>query len=184
MQATEIRKGAVILYQKELYVVMEFAHRTPGTLRAFIQVSMKNLKSGKIIQARFASTENVERISLEPKPCQYLYHDSEGYHFMEMEDYHTFSLSGELLGERKYYLKENMELKIQFYEGAPLNPEFPKSVTLKVIESPPGIKGDSVSNNTKAAVCETGLKIQVPLFIDEGTEIKINTETGEYTGRA
>jgi elongation factor P len=184
MQASDVRKGAVLLYKKDLYVVTDFAHRTPGNLRAFVQITLKNIKNGKIIQDRFASTENLERVSLDPKSCQYLYHDSEGYHFMDMEDYHTFSLSEVTLGDKRFYLKDNMEIKIDFYEGQPLELELPKVVTLKVTEAPPGLKGDSVSNTMKTAVCETGLKIQVPLFVNEGIEIKVNTETGEYVSRA
>ena len=128
--------------------------------------------------------DNVDRAILDPKPCQYLYHDDDGYHFMDMESYHSFALSGDSLADTKYYLKENMELTMDFYEGNPVTPEIPKIVTLKVTESPPWVRGDSVSNNLKPAVCETGLKIQVPIFIKEGEEIKVNTESGEYVGRA
>ncbi|MDD5217609.1 MAG: elongation factor P [Candidatus Omnitrophica bacterium] len=184
MQATDLRKGTTIVFRNDLWVITEFAHRTPGNLRAFVQVTMKNLKNGKLVQERFASTDTVDRAIFDPHPCQYLYHDAEGYHFMQMEDYQSFSMSEQALGDMKYYLKENMEIKIDFFEGRPLMPEIPKVVILKVTESPPWVKGDSVSNNLKPAVCETGLKVMVPIFIDAGTDIKINTETGEYTGRA
>lgn len=184
MQATELRKGTTVLYKGELHIVVDFRHYTPGNKRAFVQASMKSLKSGKIIQNRFASTEEVERAILDPKPCQYLYRDDQGFHFMDMENYNTFTMADDVIGDSKFYLKENMEIKIDFYEGAPVVPELPKMVVLKVVESPPWVKGDSVSNNMKPAVCETGLKIQVPIFLDEGTEIRVNTETGEYTGRA
>lgn len=184
MQATDLRRGTTILYDKELYVVVDFEHRTPGNLRAFVRASLKNLKNGRIIQNRFASTDSVERVSLDAKKCQFLYQDEQGFHFMDMESYESFCLSKDMIGDQKYYLKENMEITIDFYEGSPVLPEFPKSVVLKVVESPPWVKGDSVSNALKPAVCETGLKVQVPLFVDEGTEIKINTETGEYIGRA
>ncbi|MCM8775592.1 MAG: elongation factor P [Candidatus Omnitrophica bacterium] len=184
MQAKDLRKGTTIFFQNDLYIVTDYRHYTPGNKRGFVQIEMKSLKTGKILQNKFASDDEVERAVLDPKPCQYLYHDDQGYHFMEMEDYHTFALSADVIGDSKYYLKENMEIKIDFYEGNPAIPEIPKVVVLKVTESPPWIKGDSVSNNMKPAVCETGLKIQVPLFINEGNEIKVNTETGEYIGRA
>ena len=103
---------------------------------------------------------------------------------MDMESYHSFLLSENVLGDKRYYLKESMEIKIDFHEEKPVFPEIPSIVTLKVTEAPPGIRGDSVSNTTKIAVCETGLKINVPLFVNEGDEVKINTETGEYAGRA
>ncbi len=184
MQATGLRNGTTILFRGELHVVVAFSHHTPGNKRAFIQASLKSLTSGKIIQNRFASTENVERAIMDIKKCQYLYHDDHGFHFMEMESYESFVISEDVIGDGKYYLKENMELTIEFYEGKPVVPEYPKMVVLKLTEAPPWVRGDSVSNNLKPAVCETGLKIQVPIFLDEGTEIKVNTETGEYIGRA
>ena len=184
MQATDLRRGTTIIYEKELYIVIDFEHRTPGNLRAFVRASLKNLKNGRIVQNRFASTDTIERVSLEAKKSQYLYHDDMGFHFMDMESYETFSLSDDMVGDQKFYLKENMEMSVDFYEGKPIIPEFPKTVVLKVVESPPGMRGDSVSNAVKPAVCETGLKVQVPLFVDEGNMIKVSTETGEYLGRA
>jgi len=184
MQATSIRKGTAILYQGEVHVVTDFRHATPGNKRGFVQATMKNIKSGKLVQNKFSSDDNVERAVFEPKDCQFLYKDEQGYHFMEMESFHSFPLTEEMVGDGKYYLKENMEIKIQFYDGNPVIPEWPKNVILKITESPPWVKGDSVSNNTKPAVCETGLKIMVPIFIKEGTEIKVNTDSGEYMGRA
>lgn len=184
MQASGLRNGTTILYRGELHVVVDFRHYTPGNKRAFIQASLKSVKTGKIIQNRFASTEEVERAVMEQKECQYLYQDDQGFHFMDMENYNSFLLPADVIGDSKYYLKENMEVTIDFYEGKPVLPEYPKIVVLKVTESPPWVKGDSVSNNMKPAVCETGLKVQVPIFISEGTEIKVNTESGEYVGRA
>lgn len=184
MQANDLRKGTTVFYQNELYVVIDFRHYTPGNKRAFVQATLKGLKSGKMIQNKFSSTDPIERATLDPKPCQFLYADEQGYHFMDMENYNNFALSAETIGDIKYYLKESVEIKIDFYEGSPVLPEIPKMVTLKVTEAPPWVKGDSVSNNMKPAVCETGLKVQVPIFIAEGTEIKVNTDTGEYAGRA
>lgn len=184
MQASEIRKGTTIFFQDDLYLVTDFRHYTPGNKRAFVQATMKSLTTGRTLQNRFSSTEDVGRATLDPKACQYLYHDAQGFHFMEMETYHTFPMAEGVIGEGKYYLRENMEIKIDFYRGKPVIPEIPKVVILKVTESPPWVKGDSVSNNMKPVVCETGLKLQVPIFIEEGTEIKVNSDTGEYMGRA
>ena len=178
MQANDLRKGTTVLYNKEIYVVTDFHRGSPGNKRAFVQATLRGLSNGRTIQNKFASDEEFERAVLDPKMCQYLYHDGEGYHFMDMESYHNFALSDAMIGDAKYYLKEDMEIKIQFYEGNPVLPEFPKAIVLKVVEAPPGIRGDSVSNTQKAAVCETGLRVQVPLFIKEGDEIKINTATG------
>ena len=184
MQANDLRKGTTVLYNNELYVVTDFHRGSPGNKRAFVQATLRGLSNGKTIQNKFASDEEFERAQLDPKTCQYLYHDSEGYHFMDMESYNNFSISEQMIGDGKYYLKEQMEIKINFFQEQPAIPEFPKSIILKVTEAPPGIRGDSVSNTLKSAVCETGLKVQVPLFIKDGDMIKINTETGEYGGRA
>ena len=184
MQARELKKGTTVIYQNEMHLVTDATHRTPGNLRAFFQITLKNLKNGRIIQSRFAPDEDLQRVILDPKSCQFQYKDDMGYNFMEMETYHSFTLREEILGDKKYYLKEGTEIKIDFYEDKPIFPELPSIVTLKVTEAPPGIKGDSVSNNTKIVVCETGLKLNAPLFVNEGDEIKVNTETGEYVGRA
>ncbi len=184
MKANDIRKGSTIVFQNELYLVTEFRHYTPGNKRGFVQATMKSLKTGKIISNKFSSDDPIDRAILDPRPCQFLYKDHEGYHFMDMETYQNFALSEEMMGDGKFYLKDNMELKIDFHDGKPLVPELPKTVVLKITEAPPWVKGDSVSNNMKPAICETGLKVYVPIFIDEGTDIKVNTDTGEYTGRA
>lgn len=183
MEANDLRKGTVVLYQGELYVCLDYHRGSPGNKRAFVQASFKGLTNGRTFQNKFASDEEFERAPLESRQCQYLYHDTEGYHFMDMETYNSFSLSETMLGDNKFYLKEQMEIKIQFFDGNPVLPEMPKAVTLVVTDAPPGIRGDSVSNTMKSAVCETGLKIQVPLFIAPGDVVRINTETGEYTGR-
>jgi elongation factor P len=184
MKANEVRKGTAIMYNHEICIVTEAQHRTPGNLRAFMQLTMKGLKSGRVFQNRFAPDNDVERVILEPKNCQFLYKDDNGYHFMEMETYDSFALKDDLIGDGKYYLKENMELRIFFEGEKAIMPELPKTVVLKVTEAPPGIRGDSVSNTLKSVTCETGLKLNVPLFIDEGTLVKVNTDTGDYLGRA
>lgn len=183
MQASSLRRGMAVVYQNQIYVVTEFAHRTPGNKRAFMQISLKSVKTGQVIQQRFSATEEVEQAVLDAKQMQFLYNDQEGYHFMDMEDYHTHILQADLVGDAKFYLKENMEVEVMFYEGKPIEITLPKQVSLKVTDSPPGIRGDSVSNNTKVAVLETGLKLNVPIFIEEGTIVKVNTQTGEYLGR-
>lgn len=183
MQANDLRPGAAVLIAGQIYLVTEFQHHTPGNKRAFIQATFQALKTGKIIQQRFASTEEVEEAHLESKKYQYLYHDQNGYHFMDLEDYHSFPLLEQFVGDRKYYLKENDEVTIDFHDGNPVVIEIPNHVFLKVTESPPWVKGDSVSNNMKPAVLETGLKIQVPIFIQEGTIVKVDTRSGAYLGK-
>ena len=184
IQAIQIRKGMTILVDKEIQLVLEQRHYTPGNKRGFVQASLRNLKTGKVTQQRFASEDRVEMAVLEPRPVQFLYHDDQGYHFMDLQDYHNFPLSEEIVGDGKNYLKDNMELAVLFFEGKPAELQLPKTVVLKVVEAPQWVKGDSVTNNMKPAVCETGLKIQVPIFVEPGTEIKVNTESGEYISRA
>lgn len=184
IQATQIRKGMTILFENEIHTVLDQRHYTPGNKRGFVQVTLRHLKTGKVTQTRFASEDRVEPAVLDPRPVQYLYKDGMGYYFMDLQDYHNFPLSEEVVGEGKHYLKENMELAVLFYEAKPVELQLPKTVVLKVVESPQWVKGDSVTNTMKPAVCETGLKLQVPIFIDQGVEIKVNTETGEYISRA
>ena len=184
IQATQIRKGMTFLYENEICLVLEQRHYTPGNKRGFVQVTLRNLKTGKVTQSRFASEDRVELAVLEPRAVQYLYHDDMGYHFMDMQDYQNFPLSEDIVGDGKNYLKENMELEVLFYDGKPTELQLPKTVVLKIVESPQWVKGDSVTNNMKPALCETGLKIQVPIFVEAGTEVKVNTETGQYIARA
>lgn len=183
MQANDLRPGVAIILNSEIYMVTDFHHHTPGNKRAIIQATLQSVKSGKIIQQRFSSTEAVTEAHLDSKKTQYLYHDQNGYHFMDLEDFHTFALNEQVIGNKKYYLKENDEVKMDFHDGNPVLVEVPHHVFLKVTDSPPGVKGDSVSNHLKPATTETGLKVQVPMFIQEGDVIKIDTRSGEYLGR-
>lgn len=183
MQANNVRAGTAIIYQNQVYLVTDFAHRTPGNKRAFMQITIKNIANGQTMQVRFSATEDIPVADLDPKKVQYLYKDGEGFHFMDLEDYHTFTLSESVVDQTQYYLKENMEIEIMFHDGKAIQLNIPRQVILKVVDAPPGVKGDSVSNTTKSAMVETGLKIQVPLFINEGQMVKIDTKTGEYLGR-
>jgi len=183
MQATNLRKGVSVIYNGEIHVVTAHHHSTPGNKRGFIQATLKSLKTGKIIQNKYSSTEEVETAHLESRRMQYSYSDSEGLHFMDLTDYQSYALGDDLVGEAKNYLIENMELEVQFYNDSPVRLSLPKIVVLKVVESPPWVRGDSVSNNMKPSKLETGLQIQVPIFIEEGELIKVNTDTGEYVGR-
>jgi len=183
MQARELRPGTAIVLRGEIYIVTDFRISTPGNKRGFVQATIQSIKTGKNVQNRFSSSEEVQRANLDSNKCQYLYHDHSGHHFMNLTDFNSFPLPDNLVGEKKYYLKENDEVVIDFYEGAPIMLEVPNHVFLKLTEAPPWVKGDSVSNNTKPAVTETGLKLQVPIFLKEGEMIKVDTRTGEYLGR-
>src|SRR3989338_2232121 len=140
MQANDLRKGTAILFNGEICIVEDFRHQTPGNKRAFVQATLRNVKNGKIIQNKFASDDEVEAAPLIPKTVQFLYKDMDGYHFMDLEAYHTFTVNEDTVGENKHYLKENLEIKIMFHEEKPIILEMPSSITLKVIESAPGVR--------------------------------------------
>jgi len=184
MNATNLRKGMIIKHDGELYQVHDFQRVKPGKGGAFVQTALKNLQRGNIVKVRFRSSDDVDMAEMNSRKAQYLYNDEDNYFFMDMKDYNTFGVSSEIIGENKYYLKEEMMIEIDFHEGNPVALEMRTSVSLKVAKTDPGLKGDSVSNNTKPATLETGLVVQVPLFVNEGDLLQIDTRTGQYLGRA
>lgn len=182
--ATQLRKGMIVKIDKELYRIFGCQHVTPGNLRGFVRVKMRNIRTGSMAEEKLRSEDIVERISLEQKAMQYLYNDNEGYHFMDTVTYDQIQLTAELLGEAVGFLKPEMNIEVEFYGENPIGIELPQSVDLKVIETMPAIKGATATNQTKPATLETGVVIQVPPFIGEGDVIRVNTETGEYQTRA
>jgi len=181
--AVELRKGTAILYQGTVHIVTEYQHVTPGNWRAYVQVTMRNVKTGNSVQTRFRSTEQVEIADLESKKLQYLYKDAHGYNFMNVEDFNNVILSPETMGDATRYIKEGDEIEVLFYKHDAIELKLPTSVVLKVVTTIPGFKGDSVTNLQKPATLETGYEVNVPLFIKEGEMLRIDTRTGEYTGR-
>jgi elongation factor P len=184
MKASELKRGMIIREGQEFYVVVEIEHRTPGNLRAIYQATLKSLLNPKIVNKRFSPSDTVEKADLESKKVQYLYSDHSGFHFMDMETYESMAISPELVGQAKDYLKENLEAELLYYEHRPITIELPVSVALKIKESAPGVKGDTSGKAMKPATLETGLVINVPLFIEEGETVMVDTRTGEYLGRA
>ncbi|MCX7877604.1 MAG: elongation factor P [Ignavibacteria bacterium] len=180
---SDLRNGLVIKFNGELHVVTKWEHRTPGNLRAFYQVKMKNLKNGKMIENRFRSGEEIEVVRLETRNFQYLYKDGTGYVFMDNENFDQVSVSEDIIGEQSLYLKEGENVQIMFNGEVPVSVELPPHVELKVIEAPPGIKGDTATGGTKQVKTETGAVINAPLFIEEGDVIKVDSRTGEYIER-
>lgn len=168
----------------DLYSILKMEHRTPGNLRAFVQVKMRNLRTGAMFDNRFSSTEQVERAILDEQEMEFLFDDGEQYTFMNTETYDQVALNRELLGDAVSYLIPNIKVHVEFYEGKPMSVELPATVELKVIETEPGLKGATVSNVGKPAKLETGLVVQVPAFINEGETIKVNTSEGTYLERA
>ncbi len=184
LQATQLRPGMVIKFNNELFSIFSVNHRTPGNLRGFVQVKMRNLRSGSMIEHRFASEDRVEKAQLDEQEMEYLYDDGEYYYFMNTATYEQIHLTKDLLGEAVQYLTPNLRVNVEFYEGKPLSVELPPTVDLKVLETEPALKGATVSNVTKPAKLETGLVVQVPPFITEGEIIRVNTAEGTYQERA
>jgi elongation factor P len=167
----------------DLYSILKMEHRTPGNLRAFVQVKMRNLRSGAMFDNRFSSTEQVERAILDEQDMEYLYDDGEQYTFMNTETYEQVGLNRELLGDAVDYLIPNIKVKVEFYEGKPMSVELPATVEMKVIETEPGLKSATASNVNKPAKMETGLVVAVPPFVNEGDTIRVNTSEGSYQER-
>ena len=182
--ATQLRKGMIIKVENQLYRIFDQHHVTPGNLRGFVRVKMRNLRNGSMAEEKFRSEDIVERATLDEKEMQYLYNDKDGYHFMDTESYEQVRLSADMLGESVGFLKPEMKIHVEFYGENPVGIELPQTVDLKVVETMPAIKGATATNQTKPATLETGVVIQVPPFIGEGDVIRVNTETGEYQTRA
>ena len=184
-KATDLRKGNVIQKDGDLLLIIEYSHATPGNLRAVVQVKVKSLLTGQVTQFRPAASDNFDLAYLDRKKCQYLYAESNGdYVFMDEESYEQFPLTPDLVGEAMNYVKESQTIEVTFHEQTPIGVELPPSVVLEVTESEIATKGNSATGVKKDAKLETGLTIRVPMHIDVGEKVKVNTQTGEFLGRA
>lgn len=182
---TDIRKGAVIRRDGDLYVVTAFQFVNPGKGSAFTKTKMKSIISGKTVEITYKSNEAVDTVEVEHANMQYLYRNGDLYFFMNQDTYETVDVEAGVLGEDAGYLKEGLEVMAVMFEGRVVAVELPKKIQYTVKEAPPAVKGDTAGGNvTKEVVLDNGLKAQAPIFIKEGEEILVNTETGEYSGRA
>ena len=182
--ATQLRPGMVVKFNNDLYSIFSMTHRTPGNLRGFVQVKMRNLRSGSQTEHRFSSEDRVDKVSLDEREMEYMYDDGESYYFMDTENFEQLNLPKELLGDSVDYLIPQLKVNVEFYEGKPISVELPPTVDLTVVETEPGLKGATVSNVTKPAKTETGLVVQVPPFINQGEKIRVSTSEGAYQERA
>lgn len=173
-----------IKFNNSLCVVVDTEHIKPGKGGAYIQAVLKDLRLGRTLNNRFRSQESVEDVRLEGKAMQFLYKDSGGFHFMDLETFETVVLSMDFIGENANFLVPELEVEIEFYDSEPVLIDLPASVDLKIVETVPGEKGNSVANVQKPATLETGYTLNVPLFINQGEKIKIDTRSGKYLGRA
>jgi elongation factor P len=182
--ANDIRKGMAISYNGDVAVVLDTQHRTPGNLRAFVQASIRSIKTGKSSDVRFSSTEKIEVVPLAMRKMEFSYKDGEDYVFSDPDTFETVSVPPEIVGEGKNYLVENALVTITFIVDKVVSLEVPPSVVLTVADAPDGIRGDSANNVQKPVVMETGITVQAPLFIKTGEKLKIDTRTGKYMERA
>jgi elongation factor P len=182
--ANDLRKGMAILYNGDVTVVLDTQHRTPGNLRAFVQASLRSLKTGKTSDVRFSSTEKVEVVPMMTRKMDFSYKDGDDYVFADPETYETTTLTTEVVGDAKNYLVENGLVTITYVDDKAVSLEMPSSVVLTVSDAPEGIRGDSSNNVQKAITLETGITVQAPLFIKTGEKIKVDTRTGKYMERA
>lgn len=183
ISVNDLRPGITIELEDGIFSVIEFLHVKPGKGAAFVRSKLKNVKTGQVIERTFRAGERVNQAHIESREMQYLYNSDTDYVFMDMQSYDQLTLSKEQLGDAISYMKENMVINIQMYEGKPIGVELPTTVDLEVTYTEPGHKGDTATGGTKPATLETGLVIQVPLFVEQGTVVRVDTRTGEYLSR-
>lgn len=184
ISTNQFKSGVFIKIDGVVYMIMEFQHHKPGKGGAFVRTRLRNVKNGSVLNRTFRAGETVEDVFIEEKKYQFLYSAEGHYHFMCNETYEQISLPEETVGSAKDFMKENTEVAVSSCEGNILEIKLPIFINLKVEEADPGVRGDTVKPGTKSAKLETGATVQVPLFINQGDIIKIDTRTGEYTGRA
>lgn len=180
---SDLRKGLIIGFDKSIYEVVDFLHVNPGKGQAFVRTTLKNLETGSTIKQTFKKGDNFELLKLEERETQYLYKDDINYIFMDMENFEQYAIEESKIGSTKTYLREGVEYKVRITEGRVFGISLPNFVTLTVTSTEPGVKGNTAQGGTKPAVLETGTTVKVPLFIDEGDEVVIDTRTGDYSER-
>ena len=183
IDVNELRKGVTFTMDRELYKVIGYQHYKPGRGKAVIRTRLRNLRTGSTLDKNFISGDRVQDIRLDRQTVQYLYNDGDFYYFMDVETFEQFPLPDALLADVKPYLAENMELDLSSYEGERLDVELPITVDLRVVKAPPGFAGDTGAGATKEATLETGLKLQVPLFVEVGDLLRVDTRDGRYVTR-
>ncbi|MBO8166357.1 MAG: elongation factor P [Kosmotoga sp.] len=184
LEVGDIRKGIALIVDNDIYIVLDVNKHFTGRGSGIIRTKMKNIKTGYVREFKFNSGEKVEEASLSLRHVQYLYNDGNLYYFMDLETYEQYALDKEVVGDAIYYMTENMELDLQFHDSTPIGVVLPNTVVLEVTDTAPSYKGDTVSGGGKPAVCETGLKITVPFFVENGQKVRVDTRTGEYIERA
>jgi len=182
VSTADFKKGLRIVFDGQPWQIVEFQHVKPGKGGAFVRTKLKHMRLGKVVDNTFRSGEKVDLVDFDEKHMQFLYRDDR-YHFMDTETYEQVSLAPEEVGEARDYLKENTEVDVLYIDGSPVAVELPNFVELAIAKTEPGVRGDTAQGGTKPATLETGAVVQVPLFLNEGDIVKVDTRTGEYLSR-
>ncbi len=184
IKAGDIRKGVTIEIEGNVFTIVDFQHVKPGKGAAFVRTKMKNVMTGQVLERTFNPTDSCTRATIETKEMEYLYTDGEFYYFMDVESYEQIPMDHDVVEEAIPYVKENTVCSVRFFKGSAFSVEAPNFVTLEVVETEPGVRGDTATNVTKPATPETGAVVAVPIFINQGEKIRVDTRTGEYMERA
>lgn len=183
INASDLRKGDVILHQNKLWMCLQTEHRTPGNLRAFVQAKLRNVTAGQQMDMRFSTTEKIEKVDLFERQVQFLYSDGTTYHFMDTQSYEQFEVGKDFLENKTVFLSDGMNLHMTFYENTPILLKLPTTMDFEIVEADPEIRTATASAQYKSAKLENGLDIKVPSFVKVGDRVKINTDSLEYVER-
>ena len=184
IKAIDVRRGVVVEYKNEVWTAVDNEKVAKGKGDSFYVIQLRNVRTGQLIKERFRTVDQFETVFVDRKPVEYLYSDGKAHVVMDPETYDQLEIPAELIGDAAVYLTPNILLQVSFIDGKPVTVELPNTVTLEVVDTPPQVKGATATNQLKDAVCDTGAKIKVPPFVENGTKIKVDTRTGEYLGRA
>jgi elongation factor P len=184
ISSNDLRNGVTVVVDGHLWTVIEFLHVKPGKGSAFVRTRLKNVRTGTTLERTFRAGEKLERATVDNRQMQMLYNDADGYHFMDQETFENVTLQRDLIGDPADFLKDGSVVDVQLHDGVAIGVDLPPHVELKVIETDPGFKGDTATNATKAAKIETGATVQVPLFVESGNVIRIDTRDRRYIGRS
>lgn len=184
ISSNDLRNGVTIVVDGQLWTVIEFLHVKPGKGSAFVRTRLKNVKTGTTLERTFRAGEKLERAMVDNREMQMLYNDADGYHFMDQQTFENVTLQRDLIGDPADFLKDGMVVDMQFHDGTPIGVDLPAHVELKIVETDPGFRGDTATNTTKPARLETGATVNVPLFVETGDVIRIDTRDRRYIGRS
>jgi elongation factor P len=184
ISSNDLRNGVTIAVDGQLWTVIEFLHVKPGKGSAFVRTRLKNVKTGTTLERTFRAGEKLEHATVDNRQMQMLYNDADGYHFMDQENFENVTLQRDLIGGPADFLKDGMTVDVQFHDGTPIGVDLPAHVELRIVETDPGFRGDTATNTTKPAKLETGATVNVPLFVESGDVIRIDTRDRRYIGRS